>query len=346
MYRSSIRVGGSLLALAAVVACDPSHTSSVYSTTYSTGYSRTAQAKAKASVKAPAPVIVHSSAHHHHHHSNVQASSNQVNIRQKQIINNQIINAPVGASFTAPKPVASKPVQVKAPYQPAPASPQVVNNYVPPVPPVDQNLYAAQEERDLQKALVNSYETKSQEDQRHQNLHALEEQNMQRAIENSLQTKAEEDAWRTAAPQMQTVPVAVEATPSVQNIQPAFDAAKEEERQLQKAMEESLKTYEAETTQQQAFENPVAEPVIAPVPVVEPELPVIQPAVQEAVSEPKAWSPNEGVLVDAGARLMQYKREKTNGSVPSRNEMQGNLQRDMNLSADQANSVLDELGIE
>jgi hypothetical protein len=83
---------------------------------------------------------------------------------------------------------------------------------------------------------------------------------------------------------------------------------------------------------------PELQPILAPMEVAAP---VYEQPAQEA-----AWVPNEGVQVQAGAKLMELKNQRGGAGQVSLNEMNTHLQKEMNLSEAQASSVLDELGIE
>lgn len=220
----------------------------------------------------------------------------------------------------------------------------------------------AAEEHQMQQALLNSYETKAAEDRARveanrqgswidssahssknnviQNDHAafvepissynapeshvdaaalraVEERQMQQAIDASLQTQQAEELQRQAALQA------------------------EEERQMQQAIDASLQTKSLEDSMQAQQPFAALEPQPIVLPAKASEVPaLIQP---ESVA---AWVPNEGMQVEAGAKLMELKKQQGGASNPSINDMNVHLQKEMNLSESQASSVLNELGIE
>ena len=82
-------------------------------------------------------------------------------------------------------------------------------------------------------------------------------------------------------------------------------------------------------------------------PRYDPNNPVVNaplPALEAPVADNGDWEPNEGVLVRAGDLLMQQKRDN-GGVIPAREAMSIYLQNQMDLSADQALQVIDELGV-
>lgn len=224
----------------------------------------------------------------------------------------------------------------------------------------NQRLDAA-EEHQMQQALMNSYETKAAEDATRAEAKKQEswlDSSSYNSQNNAVQddpintiNHTSVDSYSATGEEERQMQQAIEAslqTEKNEELQRQNELRAEEERQMQQAVEASLQTKALEDSlhAQEPFSAAELQPVMAPEPQpilapMEVAAPVYEQPAQEA-----AWVPNEGVQVQAGAKLMELKNQRGGAGQLSLNEMNTHLQKEMNLSEAQASSVLDELGIE
>ena len=106
-----------------------------------------------------------------------------------------------------------------------------------------------------------------------------------------------------------------------------------EERQIRKATENSLETFEDEISWRSLDKN--KSKTLHNRPSVRPMSPVTQKG---------EWHPLSGHLVLAGDLLMELKR-RNGGITPTHKEMSHHLQSNMELTSSQSEKILDELGL-